>query len=265
MRTIAVMNNKGGVGKTVTCINLADILVREHGKRVVLVDCDGQRNLTRFFLPDFAYTDEPTVYDVLFDGGHTVWSENLQEIREGLRILPGDSALYSLDVAAVTGAAGGRPKEHMMRALRDIRDCAIEDGDTDYMIFDCPPGFTVASCAALMAAEEVIIPTLMDGFSISGMADLLAQIRSIRSANQSIRIGGILVTQWHNSEVVKQGVTMLKGKHLPVYKQAIRRTDKVPESTFDSSPIVLYSPGSSASQDYRAWAKEIVEQEVQHG
>ena len=152
-----------------------------------------------------------------------------------------------------------------MRALRDIRDCAIEDGDTDYMIFDCPPGFTVASCAALMAAEEVIIPTLMDGFSISGMADLLAQIRSIRSANQSIRIGGILVTQWHNSEVVKQGVTMLKGKHLPVYKQAIRRTDKVPESTFDSSPIVRYSPGSSASQDYRAWAKEIVEQEVQHG
>lgn len=264
MRTIAVMNNKGGVGKTVTCINLADILVREHGKRVVLGDCDGQRNLSRFFLPDFTYADEPTVYDILSGQGHSVWGMNLQEIREGLRLLPGDSALYSLDVSAVKGTEE-RPREKMLRALRDLRDCAVEDGDVDYMIFDCPPGFTVASCAALMAADEVIIPTLMDGFSITGMADLLAQIRSIRAANQRIRIAGILVTQWHNSEVVKQGVQLLKAKGLPVYKQAIRRTDKVPESTFGSSPIVLYSPGSAASQDYRAWVRELVEQEVQHG
>ena len=105
MKTLAIMNNKGGVGKTVTAINLADILVRDHGKKVVVVDCDGQANLTRFFLTvDNADPDSwVTTADVLTGESAPVWSENLIPVRDGLDILPSSSGLYDLDMDAIKG------------------------------------------------------------------------------------------------------------------------------------------------------------------
>lgn len=100
MRTIAIMNNKGGVGKTVTAINLGDILAADFGQRVVLADCDGQANLTRFFLPE-TEADTYTTADILTGEGESVWSDNLVTIRPGLSLLPGSSGLYDLDLRAI--------------------------------------------------------------------------------------------------------------------------------------------------------------------
>jgi len=259
MRTIAIMNNKGGVGKTVTAINLADILVSDYKKHVVLVDCDGQMNLTRFYLPEFDPELDLNIANVLDGSSEPVWSDNLMPISPGLDILPASTALYRLDVDSI------KQGNFTLRTLRDFKDCAAEDGETDYFIFDCPPGFTAASCAALMASEEVVIPMLVDGFSMAGMVDMSAQVGSMRDANAKIRIAGVLVTQWHRTDSVIQGERLLRSLQIPVFKTVIRRTDKIPESTFDRSPIRDYSPGSAASQDYRAWVRELVGEEVQHG
>lgn len=248
MKTIAVMNNKGGVGKTVTAINLADILVRDYHKRVVLADCDGQVNLTRFFLPEFDPECGATVAEVLTGTHEPYWRENLVELRPGLELLPGSPALYDLDLIAI------RDGLRDTYALRRFREAVEEDGETDYFIFDCPPGYTLSSVSALLAVDEVVIPLVIDGFSFRGMMDLKAQLESLQRA--APEIAGVLVIQFRNSDVVKQGVELIREMGLPMFGTAIRRTEKVPESTFDGQPIVLYSPGSAAAQDYRRWVKE---------
>lgn len=250
MKTIAIMNLKGGVGKTVTAINLADAL-RRGGRRVVLVDCDGQMSLTRFYFPDLDPDHTATVADVLQGVAEAVWSESTVPVDPvGLvQLLPGSSSLYVLDVKAL------RSSIHSIHSLRDFRDAAAVDG-MDYMIFDCPPGFTAASCAALMAADEVVVPMVVDGFSVWGVSDMAAQINSMRAANPAIRVAGVLICQWHNSEVVRQGEALLRGLSLPVFTSVIRRTEKVPESTFSRQPVMDYSPRSAAAADYRAWVWE---------
>lgn len=252
MRTIAIMNNKGGVGKTVTAINLADILVREHRKRVVLADCDGQMNLTRFYLPEFDPLINNSMESLLLGEDEQVWSDNLMPLSPGLDLIPGSSGLYELDVRAIKD--GVSSPERLWNFCKAARD----DGETDFFLFDCPPGFTTASIAALMAADEVVIPMLLDGFSFSGVMDMSAQIRSMRQANSSIRIAGVLLTQWRRTDVVVEGERLLRSMDIPVFRRTIRRTEKVPESTFERSPIWKYSPGSAASQDYRAWVRELL-------
>lgn len=219
MKTIAIMNNKGGVGKTVTAINLADILVREHHKRVVLADCDGQMNLTRFFFPEFDPENGGTVADVLTGEHDPWWRENLECIREGLDLLPGSPALYDLDLLAITHGLGNT------YALKGFCEDAAFDGDTDYFILDCPPGYTLTSISALTAADEVIIPLQIDGFSIAGMLNVREQLSSLKEPAPDI--AGVLVTQWHNSEVVRQGEALVREMGIPVFKTSIRRTDKV--------------------------------------
>lgn len=259
MKSIAIMNLKGGVGKTVTAINLADALALA-GKRTCLVDCDGQMSLTRFYLPHIDPDVTPTLENVLTGSGEPCWDDNIQELSDEVWLLPSSSGLYRLDVSALAGG-----EQRWQRALRDFRDAAAEDGDVDYMVFDCPPGFTCASIAALLAADEVVIPMLVDGFSLWGVTDLVAQINSIRAANSKIRIAGVLITQWHRSEAVVQGERLLRSLSLPVFHAVIRRTDKVPESTFARKPIREYSLRSAASLDYAGWVEEYLEEVPQDG
>lgn len=259
MRTIAIMNNKGGVGKTVTAINLAEVLVRQHGKRVVLADCDGQMNLTRFYFPGFDPETQTTVEDVLRGEGEPVWSENLMPVMPGLDLLAGSNGLYELDLRAIRDGVSSPER------MRDFCQAAAEDEETDFFIIDCPPGYTTASVAALMAADEVVIPMTVDGFAFDGMDDMKKQVASLRRARIGIKIAGVLVTQWRNKEVVKQGEALLRSMDIPVFKQVIRRTDKVPESTFERMAVVQYSRGSSASHDYRAWVWELLKGGAERG
>ena len=261
MRTIAIMNNKGGVGKTVTAINLADILTREHGKRVALADCDGQCNLTQFYKPDFD-TEEDASLDTLMSGLACCYDEVLLPLTDKLSLIPASDGLYDVDISALDGKEENTVD---MRCLIDIRDNLIEDEVADFFILDCPPGFTASSVAALMAADEVVIPLTIDGFSFRGMAALLRQLDSMRKANWRLKRAAVLITQYRNAEVVSQGEQLLRstGK-IDIYRQTIRRTDKVPESTFDGSPIWRYSPGSAAARDYRAWVRELLGEEAAH-
>lgn len=251
MRTIAIMNNKGGVGKTVTAINLADLLVREHGKRVVLCDCDGQKNLTDFFdLPGY---DEETCFNtaaLLLGDGEPVWSDNLVPVRPGLELIPGSTDLYDLDFESILDGA------HEPRRLKEFVDAAREDAGADFFLFDCPPGFTVASVGALMAADEVIVPLTVDGFSIRGLDTMQNQIRTMRRTG--VRKVRVLLTQHHKCNVVRAGEALLEQAGFARFQTVIRRSVKVPESTFKGQPLAEYVPGAMVTNDYRAFVRELL-------
>lgn len=251
MRTIAIMNNKGGVGKTITAINLADILAREHGQRVVLADCDGQRNLTDFFLTDGFDEDVAcSTASILTGSGEPVWSDNTIPLYPGLDLIPASSDLYDLDLESHRDAA------HEPLRMREFVQVAAEDGETDFFIFDCPPGFTLASVGALMAVDEVIVPLTVDGFSLRGLETMRKQMQRLR------RLGPkrltVLITQWNRSNVVRQGEHLLRASGFPVFDTVIRRTVSVSESTISRLPLAQCSPRCSAAQDYRALARELL-------
>lgn len=252
MRAIAIMNNKGGVGKTVTAINLADILANDYNQRVVLVDCDGQANLTNFFLLGFE-VDTPTTGDVLTGDCEQVWSDNLLPLGERLQLLPSSSGLYDLDLQAVKDGVSAPER------LRDFVAAAREDGDADWMIFDCPPGYTLASVAALLSVREVMIPALADKFSLDGVFAVISQLRGLSAACPGLR-SRVLLTQTRSAEVVGECEKLLRSQRVPLYRTKIRRTDKVPESTVTLSPMREYSPRSSAAVDYRCLAGELMEE-----
>lgn len=259
MRTIAIMNNKGGVGKTVTAINLADILVRAHNKRVLLVDCDGQKNATRFLYPDCP-ADAVTVAELLISMAEPLWTDNVHTVRPDLYLLPASSGLYTLDIQKVT-KPGVSILPVNQRALLDFRLALEEDGEIDYLLFDCPPGFTTSSCAALMAADEVIIPTVLDGFSFDGINEMRTQLQLIRSVNRTVKISGVLINQWHRADHVEKSEKLLRSMDVPVFYTVIRRTDKVYESTFAREPLTIYSPTSAAGRDFRCWVEELTGEE----
>ena len=249
MRTIAIENLKGGVGKTVTTISLAHILVETYHQRVMVVDCDGQCNLTRFYLGEVP--DTVTLAEVLTGDHEPYWDDNLIGIRPGLWLLPASQNLYRLDLAAIKNGSGN------IAALRNFLEAVEEDNEIDTVLFDCPPGFTAASTAALLAAGEIIIPVLMDGFSMEGMTDMFLQVHSMREVNPDLQVTGVLINQWHRCPAVEQGEKLLRSMPLPVFRQTIRRTETVPESTFVKSSVLDYSITSAASRDYRMLCREI--------
>lgn len=253
MKTIAIMNNKGGVGKTVTAINLADILVADYAQRVVLVDCDGQANLTRFFLPGADKLALVTTADVLRGDCEPLWSDNLVPIQPGLDLLPSSSDLYELDLQAIKDGVSAPER------LRHFAEAAAADSEVDWMIFDCPPGYTLASVAALLSVREVMIPALADKFSLDGVFAVTAQLRGLSAACPGLR-SRVLLTQTRSAEVVGECEQLLRSQRVPLYRTKIRRTDKVPESTVTLSPMREYSPRSSAAIDYRCLAGELMEE-----
>lgn len=253
MRTIAIMNNKGGVGKTVTAINLADLLVREHGKRVVIADCDGQKNLTDFY--DISGYDQETCFNtakLLLGDCEPLWSDNTVPLPEypGLELIPGSTDLYDLDLEAV------RLGRHAPIRMVDFVDAAKEDGDVDFFLFDCPPGFTVASVGALMAADEVIVPVTVDGFSIRGLDTIQSQIRTMRRTG--VKRVRVLITQYHKCNVVRAGEQLLEQAGFARFQTVIRRSVKVPESTFKGQPLAEYAPGAMVTNDYRVFVRELL-------
>lgn len=251
------------MGKTVTALNLADVL-RRAGKSVVLVDCDGQANLTEFYLQEAALDALEdggiTVTDLLMGGAEPLWCDNVIPLgSDGLvSLLPADSSLYALDIAAIKAG-----QSVSIKAFEDFRDAAAEDG-VDYMIFDCPPGFSAGSVAALNAAEGVVVTTKVDGFSLRGVAKLRAQLRSMWSAamNPDV-IDGVLITQWRKDNAVLAGEQVLRSaRGLKVFDTVIRWSSPVDGSTMAQQPLDEYSPRSNAAQDYRAWVKEYLGEEV---
>ena len=251
MHVTVIMNAKGGVGKTVTTVNMAALLAQQYKQRVLVVDADGQGDASAFL---GANADGCGLADIM-QGTCSYYCEAIEPSNfPGVDIMSGSSDLYNVDLAALS--RGGNIG---ISSLTDVRDCIIEDDSYDVMLVDCPPGFTASSVAALAAADSVIIPAKLDAFSVRGMSFLMNQIKQLRKVNGRCKLDGILITQWHNAEVIHQAEAMIRKKGLPVFNARIRRTDKVDESTWAQQPLQIYSRHSSAGSDYRAFVGEWVE------
>lgn len=252
MKSISIVNLKGGVGKTVTAVNLAAILATDYEKRVLLVDVDHQGNASRYCGVN---TEEHGGLAALLTGGAVCYDEVVEmATMAGVDVIPADMSLATL------GVDSGYTSQWAVRAMRDLRDAVVEDDAYDVMIFDCPPAFSQASIGAIAASSDVIIPLKIGRFEVEGMDELIEQIESVRKINPATRIAGALLTMWHNSPVQRDGEEYIRETcPVRVFRTMIRRTDKVDEAVFARKAVAEWSPTSVAARDYRAWVEELME------
>lgn len=251
MRTIVILNLKGGVAKTATTVNVAAILAHDYGKRVLVIDGDSQCNTTEFFGGDPTKGNLADALRAESGGGMTAaWA--IQSTRyDRLDLLAGDESLMDLDLTKVELQTASATCLHEMKQILEERKMY------DYILIDCPPAFNAASAAALLAADEVIIPIKLDAFSLKGMANLSRQIANMRKINKGLRLGGLLPTMIYKGDRIIAAEKQLKSSGLPVFAP-IRRSDKVDDMTFMEAPLIVSSPKSAACKDYRRFVRELV-------
>lgn len=244
MRTIAIINLKGGTAKTTTTVNLAAEL-RHRRKRVLCIDADPQHNLTDFL---GANADGTTLSDLL--AGRVSSAEiAVQRLDAGLGCVPSDLDLCKIDIEAIQ-------KGISLRTVRSL--CEVVADDFDVCLIDCPPSFTAASIAALVAADEVILPVTVDAFAVGGAQEIVRQVDNLAEINPALRVRGVLVTMWTRTSVCMQGEEAVRRLDLPVLRTVIRRSCKVQEATFARQPLRQYAPHSTAAEDYEALCCELL-------
>ena len=250
MRTTVILNLKGGVAKTATAVNVAAILASDYKQRVLLVDADSQCNSTEFYGGDPA---KGNLAELLRSGSQEDAAWGIQSTRfTGVDLLAGDESLMDLDLTKV------ELQDVRATVLRDMVQSLDKMSLYDWVLVDCPPAFNAASAAALIAADEVIIPIKLDAFSLRGMANLMRQIANMRQINPKLKLGGLLPTMWYKSENIQRAEETLRASGLPVFPH-IRRTNKVDDMTFAQEPLLISSPKSAAGRDYRTFVRTLIE------
>jgi len=258
MKTISVINLKGGVAKTISAVNIAHILAVIHGKRVLLVDNDKQGNASKMFgLHSYA---SRSIAEVMVER-----SPNLDEIiahtgYPNLDIIPANMNLLRANLQVLLDSS--RPQQTRIRAaLNGVSE------RYDYCIIDNAPDINISTINALVASDDVLIPVKIDKFAFDGLAELKEQIDNTREElNPAINLKGCFITCYQRNEVNKQGEEwMQKQQDFPVFKTHIRKTEKVDESTFAAAPIIEYSPRCGAAMDYKRLVAEYLEGEGNEG
>lgn len=249
MKTIAILNLKGGVAKTTTAINMAAIMATEHDQRVLLVDADSQGDATKTLLPPGEYN---TLADLLLDPMQYVHDLLYRSSVRGLDVLPSDFAL------ATVGMPNVNKGRYSQRALLDLRDELSGEYVYDYIIIDCPSSFIHPGAqAAVLAADEIIVPVKADAYSISGAAELAAQVDCLRSVNPGLRVAGCVLTMYYRDEYVDRKIAeFTESAPVHIYNARIRRSAKADGGTESAGGIMPYSPRSAIARDTRAFVAE---------
>ena len=247
---LAMCNQKGGVGKTTTVINLGAALA-ETGRRVLLVDFDPQGSLT-VGLGFNAHELELSVYHLLMDGDVRLPDVLLHTRTANLDLLPSNIDLSAAEMRLVTEV--GR-EQALARVLRPVL------ADYDVILVDCQPSLGLLAVNALTAANGVIIPLECEYFALRGVALLQETIEKVRErTNFDLQIVGLLGTMYdgrtlHAREVLQ---TLVEGWGDTVFHTVIRRTVKFSDSTVAGEPILSYAPASAGSESYRQLAREVL-------
>ena len=249
MKTIAVINMKGGCAKTTTTVNMAHILAKDYGKKVLVIDNDKQGNLSKA-CGVWSY-DNPSLADILT--GAAGVTEVIQTTQNPLlNAIPANMHLLTANLMVI--------KDEDREQATILKDELQEVTNAyDYCIIDCPPDINISVINALVAADEVIIPIKIDGYAFDGMDELEEQINNAKQLNPRLKLRGCLVTMFYNRDVCRQGEAWLQNQRYPVFKTHIRRTEKADEVTFTNESLMEYSPRSGAARDYKAFVKEYLE------
>ena len=245
MKTIALINQKGGTGKTTTAINLGSALAAK-GKKVLLIDFDPQANLTYSF---GIQSEKGSIIEFL-QGKQTL--QTLLTNKESLSILPSSPTLADFEVSIVNKIG----RENL---LKD-RLCSIKG--FDYIFVDCPPSLSILTVNALNATNEVLIPLQMEILSLQGLSQLLDTIQEVKQVlNKKLKVRGIIASMYDSrrrlsKEVMEEIEKNIKEK---VFKTVIRECVKIAEAPSFAKSILTYAPSSNGARDYIDLAKEFLE------
>ena len=256
VKIIAMANQKGGVGKTTSAINLSAALA-EAGKRVLLIDADPQGNATSGVGVEVK-SETVTLYDCLVES--IPFSQGIVQTNYGnLHILPSDMALSGAELEL----AGMMAREFQMKnGLAEIKD------QYDFILIDCPPSLGLITINALSAADSVMIPIQCEYYALEGLSHLTETIRKIKKVlNPALSIEGVLLTMFDartnlSIQVVEEVKRFFPGQ---AYRTIIPRSVRLSEAPGFGQPINVYDPTSRGAECYRELAEEVMEQNGGNG
>ena len=258
-KVIALSNQKGGVAKSTTTVNLGAYLA-EQGRRVLLIDADAQANLTMslgFTKPDDILITLSTIMEDIIDDKRFPKREGILRHDEGMELLPSNIELSGLEVRLINAMGReGILKTYINEVKRDY----------DYILIDCMPSLGVLNINALAAADSVIIPTQSQYLSAKGMELLLRSISQIRrQINPALEIDGILMTMALPRTTFSRGVSATirgtYGEKIKVFESEIPYSIKVAEASAEGKSIFAHDKYGKAAQAYEQFGKEVLELE----
>ena len=245
-KTVAIVNQKGGVGKSTTCVNLTAALV-ETGKKVLLCDFDPQANSTSGMGVD--KTVSRGIYQVLI--GETTAREALVHTRYG-DVLPSNKALAGAGIELIA-------MERREFLLKDALDPV--SGDYDFILIDCPPSLELLTLNALCAADSILVPVQGEYYALEGLSDLMNTVRIVRrSLNPALELEGVLLTMFDGRTNLALQVAEEVKHYFPgkVYTVVIPRNVRLSEAPSHGKPITAYDRTSRGAEAYTAFAAEFL-------
>lgn len=244
MKTIALINQKGGTGKTTTAINLGSALAAK-GKKVLLIDFDPQANLTY----SFGIQPEKGSITEFLQGKQTL--QTLLTSKEELDILPSSPNLADYEVSIVNKIG----RENILKdRLKDVKGY-------DYVFVDCPPSLSILTVNALNATSEVLIPLQMEILSLQGLSQLLGTIQEVKQVlNKKLKIRGIVASMYDSRRKLSKEVMEKIEKNIKerVFKTIIRECVRIAEAPSFAKSVLTYAPSSNGARDYMDLAKEFL-------
>jgi len=251
MRIVALANQKGGVGKTTTAVNLGAALA-ELGHRILLIDLDPQANATSSF--GLQGLDETSLYEPLL-GGASITEKILPTRRDCLFIVPADIDLAGAEVEIA------RMPNHLTRLAETLKPLQADDA-FDFVLVDCPPSLGILMSNALAAADELLTPIQCEYFALEGLVKIVRLVEQVRNsgANKRLEIGGIIMTMFDSRTKLSAQVVADVREHFgeQVYETVVPRSVRLSEAPSFGKSILEYDPNGAAATAYRALAREFI-------